>query len=86
VKEALKVNKGKRHKLHIKTCQEKKMALNHYSKTNQLQHKVCSRSGLLQGTCGREDLEPCAYFSADLMELNVKHHEQEKKIITALCT
>jgi hypothetical protein len=24
VKEALKVNKGKRHKLHIKTCQEKK--------------------------------------------------------------
>jgi hypothetical protein len=54
----------------------------YYKKNDQLRYKLCSKVGLLQGTYGREELEPCAHLTAELMGIIVKQHE-DKKAITA---
>jgi hypothetical protein len=55
----------------------------YYSKTDNLGYKLCSKVGQLQGTYGRDELEPCSQLTAEVMGINVKEHE-EKKAITAL--
>jgi hypothetical protein len=55
----------------------------HYQKSGSVRYQLCSQIGYLQGTYGREELEPQPHLNAELMGINTEQHDS-KSTITAL--
>jgi hypothetical protein len=50
----------------------------HYQKSGSVRYQLCSRIGYLQGTYGREELEPLPHLNTELMGIDTEQHNNKK--------